>query len=287
MRYNSIIGLIILICCSITKAQISRDTTVAKYREFLKILDTQIENRDSTLKYYSGIIDSLQLLKISSMPEFQKTVYEYLPSKLERWEMEQPTIEYVVKPGDNLWDIAKKKGVYNNPKEWQKIFQENKGSIENPDLIVPNQTLRLRNPRFLREILNDSLLYKEGELKSFTENISQNTVKDIEVEGLIVDQTQTKIGHDFYDLFFANWQPPENQGDYTIVISEKPFPQSGTQIIIKINDNEIFQQILQPRSDAIEAVAQYGVEICGSYIQNYEAIQKQLAGDDMKGSGIF
>ncbi len=281
------VGFLILLCSSFTKAQNVTDSSYKAYQLYLKSLVEKIDNRDSTLKYYSGIVDSLQLLKMSSSPEFQKLVYDILPQKLRRWEMEAPSIDYIVKPGDNLWDIAKKKSVYDDPNEWRKIFLDNKGEIVNPDVIVPYQRLQIRNPNFVQEIMKDSTLFSEGTLKLFTENIQKKTFRDIEIEGLIVDQTQTKIGHDFYDLFYSNWQPPDNFGDYTIIVEEKPLPQLGTQVTIKVNDNEIFQQILQPRYDIIESMAQYGVELSFNYIQNYEAIQKQLAGDDLQGSGIF
>ncbi len=287
MRKIILTGFLILLCSSFIRSQNIPDSSHKAYEVYLKNLVEKIENRDSTLKYYSGLVDSLQLLKMSSLPAFQKIVYDILPEKLRNWEMENPAIDYIVKPGDNLWEIAKKKSVYNDPNEWKRIFFDNKGEIVNPDVIVPFQRLQIRNPKFVQEILKDSTLFSEDTLKVFTENIKGKTFKDIEIEGLIVDQTQTKIGHDFYDLFYSSWQPPDNFGDYTIVIEEKPLPQLGTQVTIKINDNEIFQQILQPRYDVIEAMAQYGVELSFNYIQNYEAIQKQLAGDDLKGSGIF
>ncbi len=288
MKRLILTGCSILIIVSVVKAQNYPDSSIITFRSYINKLVEKINNRDSSYEYYSGIVDSLQQLQISSLPEFKKIVYDELPLILKKWEREKPTIDYVVKPGDNLWDIAKRKSVYDNPHDWKKILLDNKNNIMNPNLIVPLQTLRIRNPIFVQEIIKDTSLYaSEDTLRTFTGEISGKTFKDIEVEGLIVDQTQTKVGHDFYDLFYSNWQQPENSGDYTIVIEEKPLPQLGTQVTIKINDNEIFQQILQPRYDVIEATAQYGVEVTINYIQNYQVIQKQLAGDDLRGSGIF
>ncbi len=202
------VGFLILLCSSFIKAQNVSDSSYKAYQKYLMSLVEKIDSRDSTLNYYSGIIDSLQLLKMSSLPAFQKLVYDILPEKLRQWEMENPAIDYIVKPGDNLWDIAKKKSIYNDPNEWRKIFLDNQGEIISPDVILPYQTLQIRNPKFVQEIMKDSTLFSEDTLNTFTENISTKTFKDIEIEGLIVDQTQTKIGHDFYDLFYSNWQPP-------------------------------------------------------------------------------
>ena len=48
---------------------------------------------------------------------------------------------YVVKPGDSLSKIAQR--VYGNVNDWRKIYDANRDTIQNPDLIHPGQTLRL------------------------------------------------------------------------------------------------------------------------------------------------
>ena len=49
--------------------------------------------------------------------------------------------EYVVKPGDSLSKIAKQ--VYGNAGDWQKIYQANRNTIKDPDLIHPGQKIIL------------------------------------------------------------------------------------------------------------------------------------------------
>ena len=48
---------------------------------------------------------------------------------------------YTVVGGDSLSKIAKK--FYGNAGAWNKIFQANKDTISNPDLIRPGQVLRI------------------------------------------------------------------------------------------------------------------------------------------------
>lgn len=48
---------------------------------------------------------------------------------------------YTVKPGDCLWNIAKK--FYGAGAQYPKIFEANKGIIKNPNLIYPNQVLTI------------------------------------------------------------------------------------------------------------------------------------------------
>ena len=50
---------------------------------------------------------------------------------------------YTVVRGDNLWDISGKYGVYDNPYQWPLILKANAHRIEDADLIVPDQELRI------------------------------------------------------------------------------------------------------------------------------------------------
>jgi len=138
------------------------------------------------------------------------------------------------------------------------------------------------------QVISDSLQLRDKADKGLEKILDpKNTALSFEEMGLIVDETQTKLGHDFYEIFYANWQPPEVSVAYTIVISEKPVPRSGTQVSITINDVNVFDNFLQPKYDAIEEVALYAVEYTGNYLSNFEAIQQDLQGNDMVGSGIF
>lgn len=110
---------------------------------------------------------------------------------------------------------------------------------------------------------------------------------EIEIDGLLVDDTKTKTGKDFYDLFYGSWEAPKGAKNFTITISEKPFRLSSTLIVVSINDTPVYQSVLQPRQDIVEGLSQDAISTTQSYLANYEEIMKQLNGDDMAGSGIF
>ena len=110
---------------------------------------------------------------------------------------------------------------------------------------------------------------------------------EIEIDGLLVDDTKTKTGKDFYDLFYGSWEAPKDAKNFTITISEKPFRLSSTLIVVSINDTPVYQSVLQPRQDIVEGLSQDAISTTQSYLANYEEIMKQLNGDDMVGTGIF
>lgn len=110
---------------------------------------------------------------------------------------------------------------------------------------------------------------------------------DIEIQGIIVDATQTKIGKDFYDLFYQQWSQVDNLPYQSITISEKALPQLGSQVTVQIDDQLIFQQVIQPRYEVIEQMVNYAVQRTYQYVINYDEMQKQLQGEDLKGTGIY
>jgi len=50
---------------------------------------------------------------------------------------------YTVLRGDYLWKISGKKPIYGDPWKWMRIYSSNRDQIKNPDLIYPNQSLRI------------------------------------------------------------------------------------------------------------------------------------------------
>ena len=54
-------------------------------------------------------------------------------------EMPSKMDQYVVKPGDSLWQISGMDEVYGNPYEWPLIYKTNQDKIRDADLIYPGQ----------------------------------------------------------------------------------------------------------------------------------------------------
>ncbi len=142
-----------------------------------------------------------------------------------------------------------------------------------------NQTDSLKSkplPASLKKIIQQVIL----------QPINSNDV-EIEIDGLLVDDTKTKSGKDFYDLFYSDWNAPVGSKNFTITVSEKPFRLTSTMIQVSINDNIVYQGILQPRQDILEALTEEAIATTQNYLANYEEITRQLNGEDLAGSGIY
>ncbi len=109
-----------------------------------------------------------------------------------------------------------------------------------------------------------------------------------EINGLVVDETITKVGRDFYEVFYSKWEASTSEASpgqlsYTIFIKELPQIGQGSLVSVYMDDTELFSQPVQPRYDVIEAVAEYAVAL----VSNYEQMSQQLGNEDQQGSGIF
>jgi curli production assembly/transport component CsgE len=131
--------------------------------------------------------------------------------------------------------------------------------------------------------------YNEFQSDSPNASMSADTTNYlVEIDRLIVDETISKAGHDFMELFFNAWNwPAIANGSFMMVLTERPFRGISTQIIISVNDLVVFESFLQSRYDFLETLTEQAIEQTTNYLINYESILKELEGADMKGTGIY
>ena len=132
-----------------------------------------------------------------------------------------------------------------------------------------------------REAFNALVKASDGETNSDAEidsvdaerrrdAVQQQSERQImmEIDGMVIDETRSKVGRDFYDVFYTNWQQPPDTYNFSIRIAEQPSPSLGTIIYVEVNDTETFRMRLQPRYDFIQQAGQYAVRQTYSYLQN-------------------
>lgn len=115
------------------------------------------------------------------------------------------------------------------------------------------------NEELLKEFRKAFEKMVESKEDSINEKKQQQAEKELmlELDGMVVDETRSRIGRDFYDLFYQNWQAPEEASNFTIRISEQPTPTLGSIVSVKVNDEMTFRYRLQPRFSLIERAAKF------------------------------
>jgi UDP-galactopyranose mutase len=161
------------------------------------------------------------------------------------------------------------------------IFMGYTGWAQDPDL----------EGKLVEETMNEAVLTEDG------------------TETLILDNSRSKIGRDFYEAFFRHYAElpkatslaaladttqkvtPNLELDlnaFIVTIDELPAFGIGTTIIsITLNDQLIWQNYVQARGDVIESYAFNAAEVANQYVLNFQEVQRSLESEDQKGSGIF
>jgi len=165
------------------------------------------------------------------------------------------------------------------------IFLLNKGFGQDTIVISNKDTTALKElPEQVESIMQK---YKASKQQGEISLNDENKTITMDLGGIIIDETISKMGQDFYRYFNNNWNDPGTNENFNIYISEKPTPGMGNMIIIKINYEEIFKNRISPQQQVIESLAEYAINQSQQYIRNYEEITKQLEGEDMSGTGIY
>jgi hypothetical protein len=110
---------------------------------------------------------------------------------------------------------------------------------------------------------------------------------DSEPFEFVFDETITKIGSDFYRMFYSEWENTSLITGLSIYIGEKPMPGMGTRIWVKVEDRYTFMAFVRPNLEQLRQSVNQALQQTQSYFINYELIQKDLESEDYSGTGLF
>ena len=108
-----------------------------------------------------------------------------------------------------------------------------------------------------------------------------------EINGLILDETRTKAGADFYDAFYAKWQAPPGARDFAITLEEYPVRGRVARLAVKVDDAVVLRPVLQPRQALVELSAERAVRAVQQYLTEQTRLRQQLENEDQSGSGLY
>ncbi len=118
-----------------------------KADELLRLSDTELATRGTEVAELAAKVKSLRDDKLSLIPDFS-TRLDALDQKVASLQKAVTTEKFYTvgrwsQTGDCLWNISKKKDIYNNAHQWPKIWVGNKDQIRNADIIHPGQKLKI------------------------------------------------------------------------------------------------------------------------------------------------
>lgn len=113
--------------------------------------------------------------------------------------------------------------------------------------------------------------------QKFQNKISKVNEDDIfELKGLTIDETKTKIGKDFYDLFYLEYTKlPEKFGN-AITIGELPSVGRSSQISVVVEDKTVYNFMSNPNDDFLKEQANITMKILLDYYQKKSLIKNEF-----------
>ncbi|WP_198990495.1 CsgE family curli-type amyloid fiber assembly protein [Hymenobacter sp. BT559] len=108
------------------------------------------------------------------------------------------------------------------------------------------------------------------------DSTNQLRARGPESAGLVLDQTITKLGRDFFDMFYVTFEPPAGSTDYTIAITERPGRIGSALVALTVNDVDLFEIPLSPQYEQMMAVAAEAVAAAQSQLLENQRVSRQL-----------
>lgn len=134
-----------------------------------------------------------------------------------------------------------------NPGE-VKILSEINVNLESKDAL--KVFLYVRDEETRKMVAKDSLELNTDLFKKKTAKVEEDAV--FELKGLTIDDTKTKVGKDFYDLFYLQYSQISDKSSGAITISELPLRGTSGQISIQIDDKVIYSFMTNPGEDYLK-----------------------------------
>jgi nucleoid-associated protein YgaU len=147
------------------------EADIDAYRDELKALDAQVSGllalspeelfqRRDEVEQAEAKLAEMKKNPISALSEMQDLIAT-IEGKLTQIQNKMPKAvydEYSVVMGDYLWKISGKPDIYDNPMQWMRIYSYNTDQIKDPDLIYPEQILKVH-----RQSGEDEYLVEKGD----------------------------------------------------------------------------------------------------------------------------
>lgn len=96
--------------------------------------------------------------------------------------------------------------------------------------------------------------------------------------GVVLDQTVTVVGHDFYQHFAALWRDRETSERYAISVHERPSARLGSQLWVEYAQRRVFQIVLQATRANVREISREAADIAFQNVMDIE-VQRLLSHD--------
>jgi curli production assembly/transport component CsgE len=105
---------------------------------------------------------------------------------------------------------------------------------------------------------------------------------EVEIGGLLLDNTKSRLGHDFYYEFSQLWRDIPNTEGINVQIIEQIVPRAGTRLSLRMNDRIIYVTHFGRRQSSVKKKVEQAIFILIDAMKQSQYRQGNL---DMVGDG--
>lgn len=149
-----------------------------------------------------------------------------------------------------------------NPNE-SKSLSEMSVNLDQRDAL--KAFLYIRDEQTQKLLAKDSLEINQDFFKKKVSVVEKEEA--FELSGLTIDETKSKVGRDFYDLFYIQYNQIPDKSNSAITITELPTRGTSGQINIQIDDKLVYSFMTNPSEDYLKEQLDYTLR----YIKDYNA----------------
>lgn len=98
----------------------------------------------------------------------------------------------------------------------------------------------------------------------------------IELKGIVVEETKTKPGRDFFKMFSSKYNFYKINGEKVVTVSEVLALGINTKIEIEVGDKVVLEFFLSPRNEYLKTMADQAINVVNRYFINLRNDKEQI-----------
>ncbi len=102
------------------------------------------------------------------------------------------------------------------------------------------------------------------------------------IDGLVLNNTLSREGYDFYVMFTHYWTPPANAVNFQIIVKEYTRAGRNTVLAISLNDKELVYRVVTPSYSALDDLASAAANHLSTYLKNGNHLNGLEAKNNLK-----
>ncbi len=109
-----------------------------------------------------------------------------------------------------------------------------------------------------------------------------NQVLDADTDsGVVINQTVSVAGQDFYQYFVTVWRDKQGSEKYTLAVRERPSARWGSEVWIEFAQRTVYRSHLPPARAAIKPISEQAADMTYEAVVQAEMLRRLITDADI------